>query len=73
MSDNMQGNGLKLCQGRLRLDIRKNFFTSKVVKYWNKLLREVVQSPYLEVFRRLLDMEPKHQRMLGQPIWKVAL
>jgi len=54
-ADRTSRNGFKLKEGRFRLDIRKKCFTVWVVRHWNRLPRDVVDNPLVEMFKVRLD------------------
>lgn len=52
----IRGNGLELCQGRFRVDIKRLSVMERVVKQWNRLPMEVVKSLSMEVFERYVHL-----------------
>ena len=55
-SNKMKRNGLKLLQRRFRLDIKKNFFSTGVIRHWCRLPKEVMESLSLEAFKNRGDV-----------------
>ncbi|KAJ7426538.1 hypothetical protein WISP_14842 [Willisornis vidua] len=54
-SKRTKGNGFQLEEGRFRLDVRKKIFPMRVMMHWNRLPKEIVDVPSLEVFKARLD------------------
>ncbi|KAK4830373.1 hypothetical protein QYF61_010468 [Mycteria americana] len=66
-SDRMRGNCLELCQGRFRLDIRKNFFTERVVKHWNRLPGKWLSPHPWSIFEQKVKFE---ESLVQCKLWK---
>ena len=67
-SNRTRGNGFKLIEGRFALDIRKKFFTVRVLRPWHRLPREAVAALSLAVFTARLDGALRNLTW-----WKVSL
>lgn len=50
-NEKIRGNGHKPHHREFHTSNRKNFFTLRVIEDWNKVLREVLESPSLEIFK----------------------
>ena len=57
-NDRTRENGFKLKECRFWLDIRKKSFTVRVVRHWNRLPRDVVDTPFLETYKARLNQAP---------------
>ncbi|KAK4815546.1 hypothetical protein QYF61_003638 [Mycteria americana] len=67
-SDRTRGKAFKLKEGRFSLDIKQKFVTMRVVRHWKRLPREVVDAPFLAVFKARLD-----GALSNLVWWKVSL
>ena len=54
-SNRTRGSGQKLEYGKFFTNMTNNFFTVSVTEHWNRLPREAVESPYLEILKTPLD------------------
>ena len=54
-----RGHCLKLKKFRSNHDMRKNFFTNRVVNWWNSLPDQVIECNTLDTFKKHLDLHMK--------------
>jgi len=66
-SDRTRGHGHKVRHRKVPLNIRERFLSVRVTECWNRLPREVVGSPSLEILKICLDM------VLGNRLWVALL
>jgi len=55
----MRGHSRKILKSRSKLDIRKFFFSERVVNRWNSLSQDDVDQKSLNGFKRVLERRRK--------------
>ena len=70
--DRKRGNGHKLEQRKFCTNAHKNFFAVRVTEHWNRLPREAVESPSLEIFKTCANccVELALAVGVGLDLWK---
>ena len=64
-SDGTKGNDMKLAKSHVRRDIRKHFFTQRIVNLWNSLPTQVVHASSVSDFKNnKLDAHWSDQEMV---------
>ena len=63
-----RGNTLKLTKAYARLDVRKHFFSNRIIDEWNSLPDEVVTAPSVNSFKTRLDKHWKNDALMYEPI-----
>ncbi len=54
-TEHLRGHQWKLFQHRANHNLRKNFFTVRIVNTWNSLPQHVVEADNIKIFERRLD------------------
>lgn len=65
-SEQTRDNGHKPKYNKTCLNLRKHFFTVREVKHWNRLSREVMESPSVEITKNMTGHCPD-QAVLVDP------
>jgi len=55
VANRTRNNGLKLECRKFHTSMQKSFVTVRVMEHWNRLPREVVESPSMEILKAHLD------------------
>ena len=60
-----RGHSLRIRGRPFRTEMRKNFFSQRVVKVWNSLPQKAVEASSLDAFKRELDRALKDSGVRG--------